>query len=90
MAQVIDMSSYYFCRFFKSLSGKTPFEYLNAYRINMAALWLRQTDSKVTEIAYDAGFPISVILSNCSERQRAVRQRLSVLNVDCFVTTSLP
>jgi AraC-like DNA-binding protein len=56
MANEINMSQYHFCRFFKSMSGKTPFTYLNDCRINQAVLLLCNSDRKVMDIAFDVGF----------------------------------
>ena len=36
--------------------GKTPFSYLNEYRINQAAALLLTTNAPITEIAMDTGF----------------------------------
>ena len=33
LAKEVNMNSQYFCRFFKSVIGKTPIDYLNNYRI---------------------------------------------------------
>lgn len=56
LAGLLPMSAGQFCRFFKSLTRKTPVEYINAYRIRQAADLLRQTDRKISDIAYDVGF----------------------------------
>jgi len=56
MAREINMSQYHFCRFFKSMAGKTPFAYLNECRINQAVLLLCNSDRKVMDIAFDVGF----------------------------------
>lgn len=42
--------------FFKNMTGKTPMEYLVAYRIEKACHKLRSTDLSVTEIAFSSGF----------------------------------
>ena len=47
-------------RCFGECIKKTPFEYLQDYRIHMAARFLKETDLSVTEIAFAAGF------SNCA------------------------
>ena len=49
------MNKNYFCRFFKEKAGKTPFAYLNEYRINQAAGELMKTDLPITEVALNAG-----------------------------------
>lgn len=56
MAKKAEMSTKYFGTYFKSMTGKTPFDYLNEYRIEKAARKLLNTDMSVTEIAYSCGF----------------------------------
>lgn len=56
MAAAADMSPQYFCTFFKQMTDKTPFAYVNAYRIERACRKLLGTDLPVTEIAYSCGF----------------------------------
>ncbi len=56
MAEEINLSKYYFCKFFKKYVGKTPIEYLNYYRINKAIELLQKTDKRIMDIALDVGF----------------------------------
>jgi AraC-like DNA-binding protein len=56
MADHINMSPYHFCRFFKTMSGKTPFEYLIGYRIHQAELLLKDPSRKIIDIALEVGF----------------------------------
>lgn len=56
MAAVANVSPKYFCSFFKTMTAKTPFEYLNSYRVEKAAAKLLASDSSVTDIAYSCGF----------------------------------
>ena len=56
IADSAGISPKYLCTFFKEMTGKTPFEYLNAYRIERAARKLINTDLPVTQIAYMCGF----------------------------------
>ncbi len=56
MAQAAGMSPKYFCYFFRSMTTKTPVEYLNSYRIERACRLLLGSDRSVTEIAYTCGF----------------------------------
>lgn len=50
------ISPKYLGSFFKSMTGKTPIEYLIEYRIEKAAHKLMYTDMQVTDIAYLCGF----------------------------------
>ena len=56
IAESADMSPKYFCHFFKEMTGKTPIEYLNGYRIERASQRLLNTDKSVTEISFLCGF----------------------------------
>lgn len=49
-------STKYFCKFFKSFTDKTPIDYLNFYRIEMACKKITNSDASITEIAYSCGF----------------------------------
>lgn len=56
MADAAGISPKYFCSFFKSMTSKTPFEYLNSYRVERACGRLLGSDDSVTDIAYACGF----------------------------------
>lgn len=56
LAAMVNMSTHYFCRLFKNLTGNPPAEYLNHLRLNKAASLLRDSDLNITEIAMAVGF----------------------------------
>ena len=56
LATLAGMSPKYFCRAFSQMTGKTPIEYLNYYRIEQAGERLIFTENSITEIALDCGF----------------------------------
>lgn len=56
LAAAASMSPKYFCRFFSSMTHRTPMDYLNYQRIEHACYELSTTDSSVTDIAYACGF----------------------------------
>jgi AraC-like DNA-binding protein/mannose-6-phosphate isomerase-like protein (cupin superfamily) len=56
LADVAHMSEGQFCRFFKTMTRKTPVQYINYYRINQALAPLRQTDRKIHDVAMEVGF----------------------------------
>lgn len=56
LSENLHMNKNYFCKYFKQKIGKTPFSYLNEYRINRAAALLLETDAPITEIAMNTGF----------------------------------
>lgn len=56
LAGLIPMSEGQFCRFFKSMTRKTPVDYINTYRIRQAADLLQRTERKISDIALEVGF----------------------------------
>ncbi len=56
LADVAGMAPRYFCRAFSEMTGKTPIEYLNYYRIELAGERLILTDKSVTDTALECGF----------------------------------
>lgn len=56
IAEAAGISPKYLCTFFKDMTGKTPFEYLNIYRIERAARKLINSDLSITQIAFSCGF----------------------------------
>ncbi|MBE5961044.1 MAG: helix-turn-helix domain-containing protein [Lachnospiraceae bacterium] len=56
LAKTANMNEQYFCRFFKKMTGNTPVEHLNRYRIEKAAELLSGTDQKIMDICLECGF----------------------------------
>ena len=56
LAKQANMSPKYFCRYFAKVTGKTPIEYLNYYRIEIACERLLMTNESITGIALSCGF----------------------------------
>lgn len=56
LAKQTNMNPQYFCRFFKSLFGKTAIEYINEYRIEKASEMIQSEDIKIIEICFSVGF----------------------------------
>jgi len=56
LAGLANLSTPYFCKFFKSMFEKTAVEYINEYRIEKACLLLAQMDDKIIDIAFSVGF----------------------------------
>ncbi len=50
------LNDQYFIRFFKSVMGLPPLDYINRYRILRAAEQLARTDRRIYDIAEDCGF----------------------------------
>lgn len=56
LADEAGLAPQYFCRVFRQVTGRTPIDYLNYYRIECAAELLCATDDSVTDIALSCGF----------------------------------
>lgn len=56
LSSCVNMSSFYFTRFFKKVTNKTPMEYVHQVRLNMAMRLLVNSQFSVTEIAEKTGF----------------------------------
>jgi AraC-like DNA-binding protein len=56
IAEVAHMAPASACRFFKSSTGLTIFEYLNEIKVEFARQLLLNTDMSVVDISYDCGF----------------------------------
>lgn len=56
LASEAGLTPQYFCRVFRQVTGRTPIDYLNYYRIECAAELLCATDESITEISLQCGF----------------------------------
>lgn len=56
LAKIAGMNPKYFCRYFKSMTDRTPIDYLNYYRIECACEMLSTRDISVKEAAISCGF----------------------------------
>lgn len=56
LAEVLQISPEHFCRVFHSVTGKSPMDYLNYYRVECACELLCTSSDSITEIAYSCGF----------------------------------
>ena len=56
LAELANMSEQSFSRFFTKMMGRPFFNFLNEYRINMAARMLLDTDDAVAEIGFASGY----------------------------------
>lgn len=56
LANLVNMNSNYFCRFFKSATGKTPIEYINHLRVEHASKLLITSNDKIMDICFNVGF----------------------------------
>lgn len=56
LSNKVDLSKNFFCKVFKDIIGKTPFEYINEERINLAKRLLSTTNKSIIEISFMCGF----------------------------------
>jgi AraC family transcriptional regulator len=56
LAKVAGYSPWHSERIFKELTGKTPFEYIRAFRLSRAAEKLQKEDVKIIDVAFDFVF----------------------------------
>lgn len=56
IARVGQLSRSECCRYFKRILKKTPLNYVTDYRIQKSLILLQQSDSNVTDVAYQVGF----------------------------------
>lgn len=57
LAALLNVNRFYFCRFFKEVTGSTPIEYLNNYRTHQAVSLMRQQPSyTITQVATLVGY----------------------------------
>lgn len=56
LANILNLSPEHFCRLFHSITGKSPIDYLNYYRIECACELLSSSRKSITDVAYSCGF----------------------------------
>lgn len=56
LSELTGLNEQYFIRFFGSVTGVSPLDYINRYRVEQAAGLLKDTDTHVYEIAEECGF----------------------------------
>ncbi|MDR1542208.1 MAG: AraC family transcriptional regulator [Clostridiales bacterium] len=56
LASCADMNKQYFCRFFGEIMQRSPIDYLNCYRIEIACEHLSVRDMNISEIGSSCGF----------------------------------
>lgn len=56
LADLVNLSTPYFCKLFKTMFDKTAVEYINEYRVEKASFMLTQTEEKIIDIAFLVGF----------------------------------
>ncbi|MDD3430083.1 MAG: AraC family transcriptional regulator [Oscillospiraceae bacterium] len=72
LAENAGLNPQYFCKVFRDLTGRTPIDYLNYYRIECAAELLCSSQESVTEIALSCGFSDVGYFSRLFHRQKGI------------------
>lgn len=68
LATVCNISKFHFCRIFKEEMKMTVVQYLNAYRISLADIMLRDSDKSIDRIALECGFSDISYFYRCYKR----------------------
>lgn len=72
LSHLAGMNPRYFCRFFSSLTGQTPMNYVNSYRMEQAALMLESGEVTVTEAGLSCGFGDTSYFIKCFKKYRGM------------------
>ena len=72
LAPLCNMSEKQFRRVFLEAFGKTPYSFLQEFRINQAELLLESTSKSIGEIAEDCGFSDIYSFSHCFKKHNGV------------------
>jgi len=75
LAQEAGLAPRYFCRIFRELTGRTPMDYLNYYRIERASELLCSTDDTIINIAFSCGFHDAAYFSRIFRRYKQMSPR---------------
>lgn len=72
LAELCKMSKYHFCRIFKRATDMTAIQYLTEYKLSIADVMLRNSDTSISEIAHIAGFDDESYFSRCYKKSRGI------------------
>lgn len=75
LAAHFHLTEQYFCHVFKEKTGKTPTDYINRYRVEKAAFFLKNTDKSITDIALSVGFEDSNYFARVFKKHMGVSPR---------------
>ena len=70
LAGIAQMNPNYFCRLFRSMTGRTPIDYLNYYRVESACEMLATRDCTITEVAFSCGFNDLSYFTRCFRKYK--------------------
>ena len=72
LANLCKMSKFHFCRIFKRATNMTAIQYLTEYKLSIADVMLRNSDTSISEIAHISGFDDESYFSRCYKKSRGV------------------
>ena len=73
MARAMAMGRSSFFNKFKGLTGMTPNEYVQSYRLKLSTIWLKEKDDlQISDIAYGLGFSSPRYFSHCFKTKYGV------------------
>ena len=75
LAGIAGMDKKYFCSFFQNIMGRTPIDYLNAYRIECACEQFFTTSFSIIDIAYNCGFHDASYFSKTFKKYKKITPR---------------
>ena len=70
LAEASGLSAKYLCRYFRSVTHRTPIDYLNYYRIEQACRLLDEGKQTITQVAYACGFNDSSYFVRCFRKYK--------------------
>lgn len=80
LASIAGFTSHYFCEYFFRITGKSPIEYVNYYRIEKAIEYLSYQRYSITETAYFCGFSDVSYFIRVFKKFRNITPRQYILN----------
>jgi len=72
LAKVAQMNPNYFCRLFKTMTGRTPIDYLNYFRVESACEMLATQDCTITQVAFSSGFNDLSYFTRCFKKYKSI------------------
>ena len=68
LAEACNVSKFHFCRVFKEVTGVTPIQYLNKYRVDVAEIMLKNGAEGISSVAWQCGFDDESYFYRCYKK----------------------
>ncbi len=72
LAEICNISKFYFCRVFKLVTGVTAVQYIADYRFKIANLLLTNAKSSIAEVARSCGFEDEAYFCRCYKKKYGI------------------